>query len=52
MSWTYLFQRGDEVGNFLLLKNKYINDNVSDTLRYVTVRFNIKFHVFFQGLVS
>jgi len=52
MPWTYFFQRGDEVGNFLLLKNKYIIDNVSDTLTHITVSFKFQFHVFFQDLVS
>lgn len=52
MSWTYLFQRDEEVGNFLLLKNKYNNDNISDILRHITVSFKFQFYIFFQDLIS
>jgi hypothetical protein len=39
MSWTYLLQRGDEIDNFLFLKNKYKMDNISDTVSHNTVSF-------------
>jgi hypothetical protein len=42
----------DEVGNFLLLKNKYIIDNIFDILRHISVSFKFQFHIFFQDLVS